>query len=296
MAFNRFHNNITSNGSSAIELIVQSRPVIETTYSKLAAEIDQAVTLACRVSGQPMPNIYWKLQERIISCDEITDETCYLRLPRMRPTDFGSYRCIAENLLGREEWVYTIVSRGENSSPPKSELFREVELLVSGKPETPTDIEVSDMTASSFQIRFAPSFDGGNGSQRFFVQVTDLHNSSSMKQELPPNTYQHTIKGKSIQTLVKEKNVYLTDLHCFSQVWMNQLSIWFSCKRWIPTEKVLGVYQSLCKQPNRFSLPMVCLCVYSLTFTRVLSVRSPSIACDLVQFEGCLVTFWLLAG
>ena len=203
MAFNRFHNNITSNGSSAIELIVQSRPVIETTYSKLAAEIDQAVTLTCRVSGQPMPNIYWKFQERIISCDEITDETCYLRLPRMKPTDFGSYRCIAENLLGREEWVYTVVSRGENSSF-SSKLFREGEMIVSGKPETPTDIEVSDMTASSFQIRFAPSFDGGNGSQRFLVQVTDLHNSSSMKQELPPDTYQYTIKGKLIQTAVNE--------------------------------------------------------------------------------------------
>lgn len=212
MAFNRFHNNITSNGSSAIELIVQSRPVIETTYSKLAAEIDQAVTLTCRVSGQPMPNIYWKFQERILSCEDINDEICYLRLPRMKPTDFGSYRCIAENPLGREEWVYTIVSRGENSSSSKPELFREGEILVSGKPETPTDIEVSDTTASSFQIRFAPSFDGGNGSQRFIVQVTDLHNSSSMKQELPPDTYQYTIKGKSIHAVVNETNVYLTDL------------------------------------------------------------------------------------
>ena len=195
LAFTRFHNNITSNGSSTIEVIVQSRPVIETTYSKLAAEIDQAVTLTCRVSGQPMPNIYWKFQERIISCDEITDDVCYLRLSRMKQTDFGSYRCIAENLLGREEWIYTIVSRGEWSQSSRS--FLEGELLVLGKPETPTDIEVSDISASSFRIRFAPSFDGGNGSQRFIVHVTDLHNASSLKQELPLDTYQSTITGRS---------------------------------------------------------------------------------------------------
>jgi roundabout axon guidance receptor 1 len=114
MMYNRFYNNQTTNGSNTIELIVQSRPIIETTYSKIAAEIDQPITLTCRVSGQPKPNIIWKYNERIIPCDEIGDDICHLRFAKITNQDFGTYRCIAENLLGKEEWIYTIVSRGKN--------------------------------------------------------------------------------------------------------------------------------------------------------------------------------------
>lgn len=114
LAFNRFHNNRTSNGSNDIELIVQSRPIIETTHSKLATELGQSLTLNCRVTGQPMPNIFWRSSEKIISChDKMNNGICSLHFSKITSTDFGSYRCIAENLLGREEWVYTIVSRGK---------------------------------------------------------------------------------------------------------------------------------------------------------------------------------------
>ena len=116
MAFNRLQNNSTRNGSTTIEVIVQTRPVIETTYSKIAAEIGQTLTLVCRVSAQPKPNIYWKRNEQIVHCDELVDEKCYLRLFQVTKKDFGAYRCIAENLLGKEEWTYTIVSRGKISS------------------------------------------------------------------------------------------------------------------------------------------------------------------------------------
>lgn len=113
--FNRFKDNSTRNGSSTMELIVQSRPILETTISKMAAEVGQSITLTCRVSGQPKPQISWKRNEQMIPCDEIIDDKCHLRLMKMSEKDFGSYRCIAENLLGREEWTYTIVSRGKIS-------------------------------------------------------------------------------------------------------------------------------------------------------------------------------------
>ncbi|CAF4402889.1 unnamed protein product [Rotaria magnacalcarata] len=109
--YNRLRNNSTRNSSTTIELIVQSRPILETTYSKIAAEIGQTLTLTCRVSGQPKPSIYWKRNEQIMNCDEIVDDKCYLKLFHIAKKDFGSYRCIAENLLGKEEWTYTIVSR-----------------------------------------------------------------------------------------------------------------------------------------------------------------------------------------
>jgi hypothetical protein len=116
MIYNRLQNNLTKNGSSTIELIVQSRPILETTYSKIAAEIGQTITLTCRVSGEPKANIIWKRNEQIIQCDDRLDEKCQLHLFKITNKDFGAYRCIAENLLGKEEWTYTIVSRGKKLS------------------------------------------------------------------------------------------------------------------------------------------------------------------------------------
>jgi hypothetical protein len=117
MIYNRLQNNSIRNGSSTIELIVQSRPILETTYSKIAAEIGQTVTLTCRVSGEPKAKIFWNRNEQILNCDENIDDKCYLKLFQITNKDFGSYRCIAENLLGREEWTYTIVSRGNENIP-----------------------------------------------------------------------------------------------------------------------------------------------------------------------------------
>ena len=114
MIYNRLQNNSIRNGSSTIELIVQSRPILETTFSKIAAEIEQTITLTCRVSGKPNPKIFWERNERVINCDQIVDGICYLKLSQITKKDFGSYRCMAENLLGKEEWTFTIVSRGKS--------------------------------------------------------------------------------------------------------------------------------------------------------------------------------------
>ncbi|CAF0774952.1 unnamed protein product [Adineta steineri] len=197
MIYNRLQNNLIQNGSSTIELIVQSRPIVETTYSKIAAEVGQIITLTCRVSGQPKPRIFWKRNEQNIDCDEIIDEKCYLKLIKITNKDFGSYRCIAENLLGKEEWTYTIVSRG--------------------KPETPHDIRVSDVTSSSFKIQFSPSFDGGGGPQRFLIEVTvhdknTTFNSTIINEQLPFNTYEYTVKDLNETSLymfrIKSMNIY----------------------------------------------------------------------------------------
>ena len=55
------------------------------------------------------------MNERFIQCDEIVNDVCYLRFEKITKKDFGTYQCIAENLLGKEEWTYHIVSRGNNS-------------------------------------------------------------------------------------------------------------------------------------------------------------------------------------
>ncbi|CAF3742114.1 unnamed protein product [Adineta steineri] len=192
LVYNRFYNNQTSNGSSTTELIVQSRPIIETTYSKIASEIGQSLTLTCRVIGQPKPNIIWKHNDKLIQCDEIINDICYLRFSKILKNDFGIYICIAENLLGKEEWMYTIVSRG--------------------KPETPTDILVSEITSTSFKVQFSPSFDGGSGSQRFTIEVTDSSNSSIVTEQIPFNSYEYTIRGLNESTLylfrIQSTNIY----------------------------------------------------------------------------------------
>ena len=72
-----------------------------------------------------------------------------------------------------------------------------------GKPETPHDIRVSQVTSSSFQLQFSPSFDGGGGPQRFLIEVI-LHdrnttlNMTVINQQLPFNTYEYTVKSKQL--------------------------------------------------------------------------------------------------
>jgi hypothetical protein len=74
--------------------------------------------------------------------------------------------------------------------------------LIKGKPETPHDIRVSEVTSSSFKIQFSPSFDGGGGPQRFLIEV-NLHdknttfNSTIINQQIPFNTYEYIVKGIS---------------------------------------------------------------------------------------------------
>lgn len=112
-AFNRFFNNQISNGSTTIEVIVQTRPIIETTFSKIATEIGQSLTIFCRVSGQPMPRVFWKSEHTILPCDRMENGLCSLHFSKIEFSNFGSYRCIAENILGIEEWTLTVVSRGK---------------------------------------------------------------------------------------------------------------------------------------------------------------------------------------
>lgn len=197
MIYNRLQNNLVQNGSSTIELRVQSRPILETTYSKIAAEIGQTLTLNCRVTGEPKANIFWKRNEQIHQCSEMIDDQCLLKISQITNQDFGSYRCIAENLLGKEEWTYTVVSRG--------------------RPETPHDIRVQDITASSFKVQFSPSFDGGAGPQRFLIEVnfndrnTSL-NSTILHQQIPFNTYEYLVKDLNESTWykfrIKSTNIY----------------------------------------------------------------------------------------
>jgi len=212
IVYNRLENNLIKNGSSTIELIVQSRPILETTYSKLAAEIGQTITLTCRVTGEPKAKIFWKRNEQILPCNDMIDDKCYLKLFQITNKDFGSYRCIAENLLGKEEWTYTIVSRGKNKKNEQS-AFTLFLFSNKGKPETPHDIRVVEVTSSSFKIQFSPSFDGGGGPQRFLIEVT-LHdknttfNSTIINQQLPFNTYEYSVKGKNIEFFNKKHRIY----------------------------------------------------------------------------------------
>ncbi len=76
-------------------------------------------------------------------------------------------------------------------------------LFFKGKPETPTDILVSEITSSSFKIQLSPSFDGGSGSQQFVIQITDSSNSSMIRQQIPLNHVEYTIKGMNILRLRK---------------------------------------------------------------------------------------------
>jgi hypothetical protein len=70
-----------------------------------------------------------------------------------------------------------------------------------GKPETPHDVRVNQVTSSSFKLQFSPSFDGGGGPQRFLIEVI-LHdrnktlNTTIINEQVPFNSYEYTVKSK----------------------------------------------------------------------------------------------------
>lgn len=65
-----------------------------------------------------------------------------------------------------------------------------------GKPETPTDLLISDLTATSFRARFSPSFDGGSGSQQFQIEMIDINNVSLAKHDLSSDTLEFTFTSE----------------------------------------------------------------------------------------------------
>jgi len=85
--------------------------------------------------------------------------------------------------------------------------------LIKGKPETPHDIRISEVTSSSFKIQFSPSFDGGGGPQRFLIEVNLLDknttfNSTIINQQLPFNTYEYIVKGIHIYDFSLSTDVF----------------------------------------------------------------------------------------
>ena len=217
LAFNRFDNNQINNGSTTIELVVQTRPIIETTYSKIATELGQSLMVHCRFTAYPSPRVFWKFQEKVLECHQLENELCSLQFSKITSADFGSYQCVAENLLGREEWTFTIVSRGSDSSirfarSSNSDVFYSL-----GKPETPTNLHVSDVTASSIRVHFTPSFDGGSGSQRFFIELDAYQNRSKIRKEFFFDSNGFKIEGHFHQfnfnlffVFWRKKNIFTT--------------------------------------------------------------------------------------
>lgn len=77
-----------------------------------------------------------------------------------------------------------------------------------GKPETPHNIRIVQVTSSSFKLQFAPSFDGGAGPQRFLLEViakdkNKTIDNSILHEQLPFNTFEYTVKGKLSSNLLK---------------------------------------------------------------------------------------------
>ena len=63
--------------------------------------VGDSVDLACQVTGDPPPSVYWSRQNDRMPVERInvlTDKT--MRIEQVRPQDEGTYVCEADNIVG----------------------------------------------------------------------------------------------------------------------------------------------------------------------------------------------------
>ncbi|XP_014387685.1 PREDICTED: LOW QUALITY PROTEIN: hemicentin-2 [Myotis brandtii] len=91
-------------------------PNIEPVPANKAVLENASVTLECLASGVPPPDISWFKGRQPVSARKgvtVSADGRVLLIERARPSDAGSYRCVASNVAGRTELQYGLRVNGE---------------------------------------------------------------------------------------------------------------------------------------------------------------------------------------
>ncbi|KAK3784885.1 hypothetical protein RRG08_056840 [Elysia crispata] len=87
---------------------------------------DSSISLACRVDGNPRPEVHWLMNgqpiqevQRQNKMVKLRNNQAVLRLSNLSDKDEGSYTCVAENTLGQVNFTYTLTVVGEISAKPR---------------------------------------------------------------------------------------------------------------------------------------------------------------------------------
>ncbi|XP_019908484.3 hemicentin-1 isoform X2 [Esox lucius] len=112
------------------DLTVQVSPtILESGHqSEISAAMGDEVTLECRVTGTPAPQLSWlkdgaNLEDSDIQHIDMAPDGSTLTLRKLRPEDSGSYTCLAVSPAGQESKIYVLFVlvppsiSGETSAP-----------------------------------------------------------------------------------------------------------------------------------------------------------------------------------
>ncbi|KAK0079139.1 hypothetical protein PV325_001681 [Microctonus aethiopoides] len=118
------HNMVGDKESAVATLTVHVKPYFIATPENQTVLVDQTAEFACRVNGDPPPEILWRRDDgkMPIGRGHILDDKS-LRIDRVTPQDAGTYICNAENSVGAisASATLTVQSRPVFTNFPKDE-------------------------------------------------------------------------------------------------------------------------------------------------------------------------------
>ncbi|CAG9531888.1 unnamed protein product [Cercopithifilaria johnstoni] len=102
----------TSSATAHIDVLVP--PVINRDNIEMSPRLPtaQTLTLICDATGKPLPQIFWYVNDTLIrettSNVIIGENNRYLQVNDVTLNDHGEYKCVASNIAGKDELLYTV--------------------------------------------------------------------------------------------------------------------------------------------------------------------------------------------
>ena len=93
-----------------------SAPKVTVSTSQLTVNESTTASLLCSASGNPAPQVVWsRLNGTLPSNRNKVTSKGMMQIKDVRLEDAGKYKCVARNILGREEEVASLVVQSKSS-------------------------------------------------------------------------------------------------------------------------------------------------------------------------------------
>ena len=95
-----------------------SVPKVMVSLPQLTVNQSDTAALLCSVSGNPVPSVTWSRVGGVLPSNRsnISSEGL-LQIRKVRLEDAGKYKCVARNILGREEKIASLIVQSEYKQP-----------------------------------------------------------------------------------------------------------------------------------------------------------------------------------
>ena len=95
-----------------------SVPKVMVSLPQLTVNQSDTAALLCSVSGNPVPSVTWSRVGGVLPSNRsnISSEGL-LQIRKVRLEDAGKYKCVARNILGREEKIASLIVHSEYKQP-----------------------------------------------------------------------------------------------------------------------------------------------------------------------------------